>query len=72
MAYDYYVNGVTSTGFAAWKAPGTPDCHGSRSLRGALRRSVDPAFDIGNFPVDCWVRCWATTSEHGAGAPRSR
>jgi hypothetical protein len=45
-AYNFYVNGMTFTGYAAWKAPGTGGC-------GPYAASVDPAFDIGNFPVDC-------------------
>lgn len=45
-AYNFYVNGMTFTGYAAWKAPGTGGC-------GPYAAPVDPAFDIGNFPVDC-------------------
>jgi hypothetical protein len=51
--YDFYVNGVTLTGFAAWKAPGTPAASGAGACGGPFAAPVDPAFDIGNFPVDC-------------------
>jgi hypothetical protein len=52
-AYDFYVNGVTFTGFAAWKGPGTPAASGAGACGGPFAAPVDPAFDIGNFPVDC-------------------
>lgn len=53
IAYDFYVNGVTPTGFAAWKAPGTPASSGVGACGGPYAAPVDPAFNIGNFPVDC-------------------
>jgi hypothetical protein len=52
-AYNFYVNGVTFTGFAAWKAPGTPAAPGAGACGGPYAAPVDPAFDLGNFPIDC-------------------
>lgn len=51
--YDYYVNGTTFTSFSAWKAPGTPAASGSGACGGPYAAPIDPAFDIGTFPVDC-------------------
>ncbi len=51
--YDYYVNGMTFTGFAASKAPGTPASPGNGACGGPYAAPVGPAFDIGNFPIDC-------------------
>jgi hypothetical protein len=45
-AYNIYVNAVTFTGYAAWKAAGTNGC-------GPYAAPVDPAFDVGSFPIDC-------------------
>lgn len=52
-AYDYYVNGMTFTGFAAWKAAGTPASSTAGACGGPFAAPVDQAFDIGNFPIDC-------------------
>jgi hypothetical protein len=52
-AYNFYVNGVTFTGTAAWKAPGTPAASGAGACGGPYAAPVDPAFDVGNFPIDC-------------------
>jgi Glucodextranase, domain B/PASTA domain len=46
QAYNYYVNSVTLSGFAAWKAAGTNGC-------GPYAAPINPAFDIGNFALDC-------------------
>ncbi len=52
--YDYYVNGMTFTSFAAWKAPGTPaSAPGVGACGGPYAAPVDQAFDIGNYPIDC-------------------
>jgi Glucodextranase, domain B/PASTA domain len=51
--YNFYVNGVTFTGTAAWKAPGTPAAPGAGACGGPYAAPVDPAFDVGNFPIDC-------------------
>ena len=45
-AYDFYLNPVTFSAFAAWKAAGTGGC-------GPYAALIDSAFDIGNFPIDC-------------------
>lgn len=48
--YNFYVHGVTFTGSAAWKAPGTPaagDCGGPWAAE------VDPALDLGALPINC-------------------
>jgi hypothetical protein len=45
-AYNYYVGGLTFTASAAWKAAGTGGC-------GPFAAPISPAFDIGNFPIDC-------------------
>ncbi len=44
--YNFYVNPVTFTGFAAWKAAGTGGC-------GPYAAPIDSGFDIGSFPIDC-------------------
>lgn len=51
--YNYYVNGVTFTGFAAWKAAGTPAVSGAGACGGPYAAPIDTAFDTGNFPIDC-------------------
>lgn len=52
--YNFYVNGVTFTGFAAWKAPGTPAAPGVGGCGGPYATTVDPAFDLGSeYPIDC-------------------
>jgi hypothetical protein len=51
--YNFYVNGVTFTATAAWKAPGTPAASGAGACGGPYAAPVDPAFDVGNFPIDC-------------------
>jgi hypothetical protein len=58
--YNFIVNGVTFTGFAAWKAPGTPFDRpaGTGACGGPYAASIDSAFDIGgndgkNYPIDC-------------------
>lgn len=45
-SYNFYVNPVTFSGFAAWKAAGTGGC-------GPYAAPIDSAFDIGSFPIDC-------------------
>ncbi len=52
-AYNYYVNGTTFTGFAAWKAAGTPATNTTGACGGPYAAPVDQALDIGNFPIDC-------------------
>ncbi len=44
--YNYYVNDVTLTGWAAWKAVGTGGC-------GPYAAPIDASFNIGNFAIDC-------------------
>jgi hypothetical protein len=54
--YNYYVNGVTFTGSAAWKAPGTPAdrAAGTGACGGPYATPVDQAFNIDkSFPIDC-------------------
>jgi hypothetical protein len=54
--YNYYVNGVTFTGFAAWKAAGTPvDRHaGTGACGGPYATPVDQALNVDtSFPIDC-------------------
>jgi Glucodextranase, domain B/PASTA domain len=48
--YNFYVSGVTFTGAAAWKAPGTPaagDCGGPWAAE------VDPALELAALPINC-------------------
>lgn len=53
-AYNFYVNGVTFTGAAAWKAPGTPATPTAGGCGGPYATTVDPAFDLGTeYPIDC-------------------
>ena len=54
-AYNFYVNGVTFTGFAAWTAAGTPGgSMGSLPACGGPDAApIDSSFDIGNFAIDC-------------------
>lgn len=75
--YNFYVNGVTFSGFAAWKASGTPAdrTFGTGACGGPYAAPVDSAFDIGgadgkNYPVDCVgsllsddLRTWGGRSE---------
>ncbi|HJS96181.1 MAG TPA: PASTA domain-containing protein, partial [Solirubrobacteraceae bacterium] len=53
-AYNFYVNGMTFTASAAWKAPGTPATPTAGGCGGPYATTVDPAFDLGNeYPIDC-------------------
>jgi hypothetical protein len=49
-AYDFYVNGVTFTGSAAWKAPGTSS---SADCGGPWAAEVDGALEVGALPINC-------------------
>jgi hypothetical protein len=55
VPYNFYVNDVTLTGFAVWSGAGTP----TESLSplfacgGPEAAPIDPAFDVGNFAIDC-------------------
>jgi hypothetical protein len=52
--YNVYVNDVTFTGFAAWSAAGTPaNTIGQFACGGPDAAPINPAFDIGNFALDC-------------------
>ncbi len=51
--YNFYVNGVTFTGYSAWKAPGTPAAANVGGCGGPYAAPIDPAFDVGNYPIDC-------------------
>jgi hypothetical protein len=60
--YNFYVNGATFSGFAAWKAPGTPADRpsGSGACGGPYAAPLDSAFNVGgsdgtnkNYPIDC-------------------
>lgn len=62
-AYNYYVNAVTFTGWAAWKAVGTGGC-------GPYAAPIDASFNVGNFAIDCAgslladdLRAWGGRSE---------
>ena len=44
--YNYYVNDVTLTGWAGWKAVGTNGC-------GPYAAPIDQTFSVGNFAIDC-------------------
>ncbi|HET6871149.1 MAG TPA: PASTA domain-containing protein [Solirubrobacteraceae bacterium] len=52
-AYNYYVNGMTFTGFAAWKAAGTPATSTTGACGGPYAAPVNQALDAGTFPIDC-------------------
>jgi Glucodextranase, domain B/PASTA domain len=52
-AYDFFVNGVSFTGTAAWKAPGTPVLPGVGGCGGPYAAEVDPAFNLGTYPINC-------------------
>jgi hypothetical protein len=54
--YNYYVNGVTFTGFAAWTAPGTPANRpaGTGACGGPYATPIDPTLNVDkSFPIDC-------------------
>lgn len=57
MAFNYFVNDVTFTGYSVWSAAGTP----IQSLPNPYKNAcggpeaapIDSAFDVGNFAIDC-------------------
>jgi Glucodextranase, domain B/PASTA domain len=52
--YNFFVNSVTFTGSAAWKAPGTPETPTVGGCGGPYATAVDPAFDLGSeYPINC-------------------
>jgi Glucodextranase, domain B/PASTA domain len=55
--FNFYVNDVTFTGFAVWSAAGTPvqslPSPYTNACGGPQAAPIDPAFDIGNFAIDC-------------------
>jgi Glucodextranase, domain B/PASTA domain len=53
-AYNFYVNGESFTGSAAWKAPGTPATPTVGGCGGPYATTINPAFDLGKeYPIDC-------------------
>jgi len=53
LAYNYYVNDVTFTGWAAWGAAGANPQKGQVGCGGPFAAPMDPEFDVGNFAIDC-------------------
>lgn len=52
-AYNFYVNDVTFTGWAAWGAAGANPSKGQVGCGGPFAAPMDPDFDVGNFAIDC-------------------
>jgi Glucodextranase, domain B/PASTA domain len=53
LAYNFYVNDVTLSGWAAWGAAGANPLKGQVGCGGPFVAPMDPDFDIGNFAIDC-------------------
>jgi hypothetical protein len=55
--FNFYVNDVTFTGYALWSAAGTPvqslPAPYTTACGGPEAAPIDPAFDTGNFAIDC-------------------
>ena len=55
--FNYYVNDVTFTGYAVWSAAGTPfqslPTPYKNACGGPEAAPIDPAYDVGNFAIDC-------------------
>ena len=53
LAYNFYVNDVTFSGWAAWGAAEANPLKGQVGCGGPFAAPMDPDFDIGNFAIDC-------------------
>jgi hypothetical protein len=55
--FNFYVNDVTLAGYAVWSAAGTPSASlptpYTAACGGPEAAPIDPAFDVGNFAIDC-------------------
>ena len=69
--FNFYLNGVTLTGFAAWTAAGTPSPNSlnANACGGANMAAIDSSFTVGNPALDCVGAL--LSDDLGAGGGRS-